>query len=57
MPVPVAAPAAPANDVVSMVSAVVEALDVQNTVKECTKRSGDSDPDSDEEGAERFAIG
>ena len=51
-PVPISP--APAGDVVSMVSAVVEALDIPNIVKKCSKRSQDSDADSEEEGADRF---
>ena len=53
--VPAAAPPAPASDVVSLVSAVVEALDIPNIVKKCTKRSRDSDPDSKGEEVDRFA--
>ena len=46
---------AQASDVVSMVSTVVDALDIPNIVKKCSKRSQDSDADSEEEGAGRFA--
>ena len=55
VPVPAAAPAALAGDFVSMVSAVVEALNIPNIVKKCTKRSRDSDPDSKGEEVDRFA--
>jgi hypothetical protein len=50
-------PSAPAqaSDAVSMVSAVVDALDIPNIVKKCPKRPQDSDADSEEEGADRFA--
>jgi hypothetical protein len=56
-PGPAPPPISPAqpNDVVSMVSAVVEALNILDMVKKCSKRSGDSDADSDEDGADRFA--
>ena len=43
VPLPVAAPAAPASDVFSMVFAVVDALNIPEIVKKCTKRSTDSD--------------
>ena len=51
---PTSAPAQ-ASDVVSMVSAVVDALNIPSIVKKCSKRAQDSDADSEEEGADRFA--
>ena len=46
-------PSAPAqaSDVVSMVSAVVDALNIPSIVKKCSKRAQDSDADSEEGGA------
>ena len=38
-----------------MVSAVVDALNIPSIVKKCSKRAQDSDADSEEEGADRFA--
>ena len=55
VPAPLVVSPAQPNDVVSMVSAVVEALNIPDMVKKCTKRSGDSDADSDEDGADRFS--
>ena len=56
-PNPVPAPPAPAqpNDVVSMVSAVVESLNIPDMFEKCSKGSGDSDADSGEDGADRLA--
>ena len=50
-------PSAPAqaSDVVSMVSAVVDALNIPSIVKKCSKRAQDSDADSEEGGSDRFA--
>ena len=45
----------PTGDVVSMVSAVVEALNIPSIVQKCTRRSRDSDPDSEDEEVDRFA--
>lgn len=52
MPLPAAAFA---GDVVSMVSAIAEALNIPSIVKNCTKRSGNSDLDSEKGKVDRFA--
>ena len=55
VPVPAPAPAVPSGDFVSMISAVVEALDIPKMVKRCSKVSRDSDPDSEDYEVNKFA--
>ena len=48
-------PGAPSGDVVSMVSAAAEALDIPKMVMRCSKISRGSDPVSEDDEKERFA--